>query len=100
MKLALARGGGVAGLRKPPLALDTATLPPADRDRVHALVAAAQLPALPAPGDAAHDQVGYTLSVTADDGAAHDYDLTLDTAPPAVRALISELRRLAGSLAR
>jgi hypothetical protein len=96
MKLVLERGGGVAGLRKPPLALDTATLPPADRDRLHALVDAAQLATLPpAPGDGAPDQLGYTLSVTGDDGRARSFELALDAAPPAVRALISELRRVA-----
>jgi hypothetical protein len=96
MRLVLERGGGVAGLRRPPLALDTATLPPADRDRLHALVDAAQLAALPpAPGDAAHDQLGYTLSVTGDDGDTRRFEIALDAAPPAVRALISELRRLA-----
>ena len=95
MKLALERGGGVAGLRKPPLELDTAILPPADRARVMALVEAAQLAALPAMlGDSAPDQLGYTLTVTGDDGHARTIELALDAAPPALRALLNELRRL------
>jgi len=95
MKLVLERCGGVAGLRRPPLALDTATLPPADRERLHALVDAARLDALPAPDEDAPDQLGYTLSVTGDDGHARTFELALASAPPAVRAMISELRRLA-----
>jgi len=96
MKLVLERGGGVAGLRKPPLAVDTAALPVGDRDRMVALVEAAELATLPRViGDAANDQLGYTLSVTGDDGQAHTIDLVISAAPPALRELISELRRVA-----
>jgi hypothetical protein len=95
MKLVLERSGGVAGLRKPPLELDTAKLPAADRDRLHALVEAAQLATLPPTlGAAAPDQLGYALSVTADDGRTHTIELSLAAAPQALRALISELRRV------
>jgi hypothetical protein len=98
MKLVLDRSGGVAGLRKPPLAVDTATLAAADRERLLALVEAAHLAALPdVIGGDAPDQLGYTLSVTGDDGHARTIELTLDAAPPALRALVTELRRLAAA---
>jgi hypothetical protein len=96
MKLVLERSGGVAGLRRPPVAQATAALPAAARAQLEALVGAAGLATLPATlGDSPHDQLGYTLTVTGDDGHAHAIELTLDAAPPPLRALISELRRLA-----
>ena len=96
MKLVLDRSGGVAGLRRPPLEVDTATLPAGARAELLAKVEAAQLPALPAVlGAAAPDQLGYTLSVTGDDGQRHVIELAIDAAPPALRELISALRRIA-----
>ena len=98
MKLVLARGGGVAGLRKAPLEIDTADLPAASRDRLRGLVDAAQLATLPPELDAGGpDQVGYTLSVVEDDGTAHTVELSLSAATPELRALIAEIRVVAAA---
>jgi hypothetical protein len=96
MKLVLTRSGGVAGLRKAPLEIETADLPAAARDRLRALVDAAHLatpPPEPAPGSA--DQLGYSLTVTDDDGTARTVELGLPAASPELGALIAEIRRLA-----
>jgi hypothetical protein len=94
MKLELARGGGVAGLQRPPLVVDTAALPDAARGPLEAL--AARVLALPAPRVAeVADQVGYALTITDDRGAAHTIDFALGSAPPELKALVGELRRAA-----
>lgn len=94
MKLVLTRGGGLAGLRKPPLELDTQALPAADAAHVQALVDAAGLGAQPRRLGADHpDQLGYTLEVTRD-GRTDAIDFTLDAAPPPLRALVDALRKL------
>jgi hypothetical protein len=97
MKLGLVRSGGVAGLRKAPLVVDTAALPAADRDRLRTLVDAAQLPAQTPAQDLSPDQIGYQLSVTDDTGATQTLDVSLASASPALRALITEIRRLTGA---
>lgn len=92
MKLELARGGGYAGLRSPPLVVDTAALPDAARGSLEAL--AARVLALPAPRVAeVPDQLGYALTITDDRGAAHTIDFTIGAAPAELKALVSELRR-------
>jgi hypothetical protein len=98
MKLTLTRGGGLAGLRKPPVELDTAALAADARDRVYAMVDAAPLASTPETAGA--DQLGYTLTITDDDGAMRTTELTMADAPPALRALIGEIRRLAGERGR
>jgi hypothetical protein len=97
MKLVLVRSGGVAGLRKAPLSVDTAALAAADRDRLRALVDAAQLATQPPAQDLSPDQIGYQLSVTDDAGTTQTLDVSLASASPALRALITEIRRLAGA---
>jgi hypothetical protein len=98
MKLVLTRAGGVAGIRKPPLSLDTQTLAEPARQRLQALVDAAKLPELPARlGEARPDELGYELSVTHDDGRSHTIEFSHASAPPELRALVAELR--AASLA-
>lgn len=97
MKLVLTRSGGVAGLRKAPLVVDTAAFAAADCDRLHALVDAAQLTTQPRTSDLSPDQIGYQLSVTDDGGATQTIDLSLASASPELRALVAEIRRLAAA---
>lgn len=93
MKLVLTRAGGVAGLRQPPLELDTQQLAAPVRQRLHDLVEAANLPELPASlGEANPDELGYELSVTGDDGRRHTVEFSYASAPPALRALVAALR--------
>jgi hypothetical protein len=93
MKLVLTRAGGVAGLCKPPLELDTQQLAAPARQRMHDLVEAAKLPELPASlGEANPDELGYGLSVTDDDGREYCVEFSHASAPPALRALVAELR--------
>jgi len=93
MRLVLTRAGGVAGIRKPPLALDTQTLAEPARQRMHALVDAARLPELPARlGEARPDELGYELSIYHDDGRSHTVEFSHASAPPELRALVAELR--------
>jgi hypothetical protein len=93
MKLVLTRAGGVAGIRKPPLELDTQTLAAPDRQRLHDLVDAASLAEQPAGrGDAHPDELGYELSVTHDDGRSQTVEFSHAGASPELRALVAELR--------
>jgi hypothetical protein len=93
MKLALTRAGGVAGLRRPPLQLDTRDLAPPARQRMEELVDAAKLAELPAEREEAHpDELGYALSVTHDDGREHAVEFSHASASPELRALVAELR--------
>lgn len=82
MRLTLARGGGVAGLRRPPHAVE------ADAD-LEAL--ARRVLALPPPAPpASPDQLGYTLTI--DDGQTHVIDFALASAPPELRELVRRMR--------
>jgi hypothetical protein len=93
MKLALTRAGGVAGLRRPPLELDTRDLAPPARQRMEELVDAAPLAAPPAGREAASpDELGYELTVTHDDGRVDTVEFSHATASPELRALVAELR--------
>jgi len=93
MKLALTTAGGVAGLRRPPLELDTGDLASPARQRMEELVHAAKLGA-PATGpeEGSPDELGYELTVTHDDGRVHSVEFSHASASPELRALVSELR--------
>jgi hypothetical protein len=93
MKLALTTAGGVAGLRRPPLELETGDLASPARQRMEELVHAAKLAASPAGQDeASPDELGYELTVTHDDGRVHTVEFSHASASPELRALVAELR--------
>lgn len=82
MKLTLARGGGIAGLRRPPREVE------ADAE-LEAL--ARRVLALPPPAPpASPDQLGYTLTI--EDGERHVIDFALTSAPAALRELVQRLK--------
>jgi hypothetical protein len=92
MKLALTRAGGVAGIRRPPLTLDTHALAAPARQRLHDLVAAAKLHEPPGGAEPRPDELGYELAVTHDDGQRHTVEFSHASASPELRALVAELQ--------
>jgi hypothetical protein len=99
MRFTLSRSGGVAGLRRAPLVVDTKDLPPAEGERLRALALAAALAAEREPpgaddaGDAAaRDRFGYSLAVTHDDGREVVRSFELASAPEPLKELVAALR--------
>jgi len=93
MKLVLTRAGGVAGLRQPPLELDTASLAAPARQRMEELADAARRTGSPAGREeASPDELGYELAVTHDDGRQDLVEFSHASASPELRALVAELR--------
>src|SRR5512138_1422089 len=100
MRFALVRAGGVAGLARPPVVVDTGTLGAEDAARLHDLTDRAGFFGLPAdlgPAEPAPDAFGYELTVTADDGREHAVSFAASAAPPALRELVEAIRRAARS---
>lgn len=91
--LTLARSGGVAGIRPPPLVLDTARVPEKVLRRIESLVETSgffSLPAeLPAPKNTA-DHLLHSLTVAHADGREHTVTFAEGSASEALR----ELKRL------
>jgi Emfourin len=75
MRLELRVSGGVAGVRRPPVTLDTTTLPPAEAAEVEALAerVAAQPPP---PGPAGPDRFQYDLRIDDRELRLHEGALT------------------------
>ncbi|MFT3781159.1 MAG: hypothetical protein QM790_04020 [Nibricoccus sp.] len=90
--VALARTGGVAGIRPPPSLLDTAKASAEICKRVEELLTAAEFFSLPEelPAKRAADAFQYTLSVQHETGKKHAVTFCESTASEALR----ELKRL------
>jgi hypothetical protein len=73
MRFTLTRSGGFAGVRRPPLALDTAAVPPAKAKEGHSALTAAGFFDLPTAikGKPQPDRFSYELEVQHDDGRTH-----------------------------
>src|ERR1051326_2673994 len=98
MHLTLSRCGGVAGVRTPPVTIDTRSLPRARALRVEALIAGAdffQLPAVIAAKERQPDCFQYTLTITDDAGATHAVTLDEEAAPGPLLDLIRLVQRAA-----
>jgi hypothetical protein len=77
MRLELRVSGGLAGVRRPPVTLDTATLPGAEAAELEALAerVAAQPPA---PGPAGPDRFQYDLRIDAREVRLYEGALTAE----------------------
>ena len=87
------QSGGVAGVPRPPVVIDTAALPAGEAGAWQELVAGADFFALPAttPAGPARDAFAYEITVEAD-GRSHSVRTTDATLPPALRPLVDRLR--------
>jgi hypothetical protein len=97
MRLTLSRSGGIAGMVRRALDIDTSALPAADASRIRQLVASSRFFQLPADLDAAGtspDAFGYELTVVDDDGAEHAVSFAMNGAPAALRDLVTAIRGL------
>lgn len=95
MRVTLSRSGGFAGIRPPPVIVDTASLPPAQARRVEALVTGAnffELPEVISAPDPQPDRFQYTLSVTDNAGNTHAVTVDEQAAPGPVLDLILLVR--------
>jgi hypothetical protein len=97
MRLKLARTGGFAGLRPPPVEVDTAKLPPKVARRVESLVASAsffELPErLPAPKPQP-DRFQYSLQIAHEDGREHAVTCDEEAASNELRELLYAVQNL------
>ena len=74
MRITLTRSGGFAGILPPPVALDTAALPPGVARRIEELVASANffnLPRTLAAPARQPDRLQFTVRIVDDDGREH-----------------------------
>jgi hypothetical protein len=97
MRIEFQQSGGVAGIRRPAVTIDTASLPPEEAGKWHELVTAADFFNLPAASSAgaARDAFSYRITVEAD-GRRHTIQTHDAAASPSLRLFIDRLRR-AGS---
>ena len=98
MRIDFERSGGFAGMLVQ-VTIDTASLPPAEADKLHKLVESANFFALaaqitPAPGGA--DQFQYVITVEEGD-RLHTVETGDGAAPDSLRPLLRELTILARS---
>ncbi len=95
MRITVSRTGGFAGIRPPPIVLDTATLTAAAKKRVEKLVTACSffdLPAtLTASGKSA-DQFLHHITIVGDDGREHTVTLHAEAASEPLRDLMHLVR--------
>ena len=87
MRIELRISGGVTGVRRPPLVVDTATLDPGEAAELEAL--AARVPLGPGGAPPGPDRLQYDLVVDGRSGTFHEGAM-----PPAAIELVERLRRL------
>ncbi len=95
MRITVSRTGGFAGIRPPPIVLDTATLAGAAKKRVEQLVDACGFFALPATLSASEksaDQFLHHITIAGDDGREHSVTLHADAASAPLRDLLHLVR--------
>jgi hypothetical protein len=96
MRLTLTRSGGFAGLMRPPVTLDTSTLPLAEARKIESLVESArffQLPSVRA-APAQPDRFQFTLTVEQRGGADHSVTFEEQDAGKELQEII---RRIQGA---
>ena len=97
MRLTLTRSGGFAGLMRPPVTLDTSTLPPAEARKIESLLESAQFFQLPSVGAAPTqpDRFQFTLTVEKPDGAKHSATFEEQDASKDLQEIIRRLQKTA-----
>jgi hypothetical protein len=97
MQLKLTRTGGFAGVKPPPVEVDTTTLSKKDAQRVESLVAGARFFELPKNLKAAKaqpDRFQYSLQIAHEDGRHHDITCDESAAAPELRELFKAVQQL------
>jgi Emfourin len=100
MRITFTRTGGLAGLVRPPVTLDTTRLSRAECGRWEARVRAAgffELPAVIRPASPQPDRFHYTLTIEHEDGRAHTVAASEEVLPRPLGALIEALQEFARS---
>jgi hypothetical protein len=94
MRIHFQQSGGVAGLRRPPVTVDTDSLPPHEAGEWTGLVAAADVFNLPpsSPAGPGADRSQYQVSVETE-GRQHTITVFDGAIPAALRPLIDRLRQ-------
>ena len=95
MRITVSRTGGFAGIRPPPIVLDTATLAGAAKKRLEELVAACgffDLPATVPVSEKSADQFLHHITIAHDDGREHSVTLHADAASAPLRDLLHLVR--------
>ena len=95
MRITVSRTGGFAGIRQPPLVLDTATLAGAAKKYVEQLVADCDffdLPATVSASEKSADQFLHHITIAGDDGREHTVALHADAASAPLRDLLHLVR--------
>jgi hypothetical protein len=89
VRIELRVSGGVTGVRRPPIVIDTADLDPASAAELEQLVAATELGDAPA-GPAGPDRFQYDLTIDGRHATLYEGSLS-----PAAEGLIARVRELA-----
>ena len=95
MRITVSRTGGFAGIRPPPIVLDTATLAGAAKKRVEQLVADCDffdLPAAVPASEKSADQFLHHITIAHDDGREHSVTLPAAAASAPLRDLLHLVR--------
>jgi hypothetical protein len=96
MRIEFQQSGGVAGIRRPVLTIDTASLPAEEAQRWHDLVDAADFFNLASAGPPAAARDAFSYRITVDlDGHTHTIQAHAGGATPALHTLIEHLRQAA-----
>jgi hypothetical protein len=96
MRIEFRQSGGVAGIARPPLKIDTASLPADEAQKWHDLVAAADVFELPpaSPVGPRRDAFSYHIKVE-EGGRSHIVQTHYGAGSPALDALLERLRQAA-----
>ena len=99
MRLTLTRSGGFAGLMRPPVTLDTSTLPVAEGREIESLLDSAQFFKLPSifGAPAQPDRFQFTIEVERTDGGKHSVTFDEQAAGHELQEII---RRIQGATRR
>jgi hypothetical protein len=98
VRYTLSRSGGVAGLRKPPLVVDSSDLRDDQVAKLEGLLERSRFFDLPSdlePRASVPDAFGYELSVLDDNGREHTVSFDMASAPQPLEELVSALRSFA-----
>ena len=98
MRITLMRSGGFAGIRPPPLTLDTAALPSAVAGPIEDMVASAGFFTLPPRLETTTrqpDRLQFTVTISNDDGAQHTVTCDEEAAPKPFIELVRAVQKAA-----
>ncbi|MGC8991888.1 MAG: protealysin inhibitor emfourin [Verrucomicrobiia bacterium] len=97
MRLTLSRSGGFAGIRRPPITVDTGDLAPDEAALLEKLISDARLLDLAshAPATRQPDRFEYTIEAVPDNGLPHTVTIGEADAPPPLIELVRTIEQIA-----